>query len=212
MTIAAYLRMSSGSKLHSISHALVGVVLMALLMNRKAWFCSLSNVARCVCVAIQCCKVCVCRYPMLQGVCVAVPTAALLYSRESLTQPIQSCHSVCVFGPHLVLASFLTIFNRCLAFAAVFSMCFQIDSLWSSRRSMYSGASSFCISSPPCMIFTLVSTLYLLEKIACTVLFVSRFSFHRLPYVHRLRRLVLTSACALYIICDLVDQSIRSSP
>ena len=161
-----------------------------------------------MCVAIQCCKVCVCRYPMLQGVCVAVTRAALLYSRESLTQPIQSCHSVCVFAPHLVLASFLTIFNRCLAFAAVFSMSFQIDSIWSSRRSMYSGASSFCISSPPCMIFTLFSTLYLLEKIACTDLFV----FHRLPYVHRLRRLVLTSACALYIICELVDQSIRSSP
>ena len=36
MTIAASLRMSSGSMLHSISHALVGVVLVAPLMNRKA--------------------------------------------------------------------------------------------------------------------------------------------------------------------------------
>ena len=151
-----------------------------------------------------------CRYPMLQGVCVAVPRAALLYSRESLTQPIQSCHSVSLFAPHLVLASFLTIFNRCLGFAAVFSMWFLIDILWSSRRSIYCGASSFCISSHPCLIFTLFSTFYLLEKIACTVLFVLRFTFHRLMYVHGLCRLVLTLACALYMF-ELVDQNTRSS-
>ena len=38
-----------------------------------------------------------------------------------------SCRSVCLFAPHLVLASFLTIFIRRLAFAAVFSMCFLIE-------------------------------------------------------------------------------------
>ena len=78
--------------LHSISHALVGVVFMAPLMNRKALFCTLSNVARFVCVAV----------------------------------PMYSCRSVFLFAPHLGLASFLTIFNRRLAFPAVFSMCFLI--------------------------------------------------------------------------------------
>ena len=94
--------------------------------------------------------------------------------------------SVCLFAPHLVLASFLTIFNRRLAFAAVFSMCFLIESFGSSCRPRYCGASSFCISSPPYLIFTLFSTLYLLEKMVYTVLFVLSFSFHRLQYVHRL--------------------------
>ena len=121
-----------------------------------------------------------------------------------------SCRSVCLFAPHLVLASFLTIFNRRLAFAAVFSMCFLIESFGSSCRPRYCGASSFCISSPPYLIFTLFSTLYLLEKMVYTVLFVLSFSFHRLQYVHRLRRLVLTLACALYMFA-LVDQSTRSS-
>ena len=51
--------------LHSISHAFVGVVFMAPLMNRKAWFCTLSNVARFVCVDVL--------------------RAALLYSRVGLT-------------------------------------------------------------------------------------------------------------------------------
>ena len=34
-----------------------------------------------------------------------------------------------------------------------------------------------------------------------TVLFVLSFSFHRLQYVHMLRTLVLTLACALYNVC-----------
>ena len=182
--------MYSGSILHSIPHALVSVVVMAPLMNRKAWFCTLSNVARFVCVAVL--------------------RAALLYSRVGLTEPLYSCRSVCLFAPHLVLASFLTIFNRRLAFAAVFSMCFLIESFWSSCRPRYCGTSSFCIASPPYLIFTLFSTLYLLEKMVYTVLFVLSFSFHRLQYVHRLRRLVLTLACALYVFA-LVDQSTRLS-
>ena len=44
----------------------------------------------------------------------------------------------------------------------------------------------------------------------CTVLLVLNVSFHRLQYVHRLRRLVLTLACALYVFA-LVDQSTMSS-
>ena len=60
-------------------------------------------------------------------------------------------------------------------------MCFLIDRFGSS------GASSFCISSPPYVIFTLFSTLNLLEKMVYTVLFVLSFSFHRLQYVNRLR-------------------------
>ena len=34
-----------------------------------------------------------------------------------------------------------------------------------------------------------------------TVLFVLSFSFHRLQYFHRLRRIVLMLACALYMFC-----------
>ena len=41
-------------------------------------------------------------------------------------------------------------------------MCFFIESIGSS------GASSFCISSPPYVIFTLFSTLNLLEKMVYT--------------------------------------------
>ena len=85
--------------------------------------------------SIQCCKVCVCRCtkgstPVFQG-------------RSDVAHV--SCRSVCLFAPHLVLASFLTIFNRRLAFAAVFSMCFLIESFGSSCRPRYCGASSFCI-------------------------------------------------------------------
>ena len=50
--------------LNLICTSLVGVVLMAPLMNCKAWFCTLSNVARFVCVAVL--------------------RAALLYSRVGL--------------------------------------------------------------------------------------------------------------------------------
>ena len=122
-----------------------------------------------------------------------------------------SCRSVCLFAPHLVLASFLTIFNRRLAFAAVFSMCFLIDSYGSCCRPIYCGASYFYISSPPYLIFTLCSTLYLLEKMVYTVLFVLSFKpCVKLQYVYRLRRLVLTLACALDMFA-LVDQSTRSS-
>ena len=106
--------------------------------------------------------------------------------------------------------SLLTIFNRRLAFAAVFSMCFLIESFGSSCMPTYSGASSFCIPSPPYLIFTLFSNLYRFQEMVCTVLFVLRFSFHRLEYVHKLRRLVLTLVCALYMFA-LVDQSKRSS-
>ena len=49
--IAASLRMSSGSMLHSISHALVGVVFMAPLMTVKLGFVP---------------------YPMLQGFCMSL--------------------------------------------------------------------------------------------------------------------------------------------
>ena len=121
-----------------------------------------------------------------------------------------SYRSVCLFAPHLVLASFLAIFNRRLALAAVFSMCFLIESFGSSCMSRYCGASSLCISSTPYLIVTLFSTLYLLEKMVYTFLFVLSFSFHKLQYVHRLRRLVLTLACALYMFA-LVDQSTVSS-
>ena len=120
---------------------------------------------------IQCCKVCV---------CVAVLRAALLYPRVGLTKPMYSCRSVCLFAPLLVLASFLTIFNRRLAFAAVFSMCFLIESFGSSYRPRYCGTASVCISSPPYLIFTPFSIVYLLQKMVYTVLFVLSFSFHRL--------------------------------
>ena len=43
-----------------------------------------------------------------------------------------------------------------------------------------------------------------------TVLFVLSASFHRLQYVHRLRMLVLTLACALYMFV-LVDQSTQKN-
>ena len=123
---------------------------------------------------------------------------------------MHSYRSVCLFAPHLVLASFLTIFNRPHAFAAVFSMGFLLESFESSCRPIYCGASSFCISSNPYLIFALFSTLYLLEKMVYTVLFVLSFSFHRVRYVYRLRRLVLTLASALYMFA-LVDQITRSS-
>ena len=87
-------------------------------------------------------------------------------------------------------------------------MCFLIESFCSSCRPRYCGESSFYISSPTYLIFTLFSTLYLLENVMYTVLFVLSFSFHGLQYVHRLRRIVLTLACALYMFA-LVDQSMR---
>ena len=107
-------------------HALVGVVLMAPLMNRKAWFCILSNVARCVSVA--------------KG------STAVFQGRSDVAH-IYSCRSVRSFAPLLMLVSLLTIFNRRLAFAAVFSMCFLIESVRSSCMPIYYGASSLCISS-----------------------------------------------------------------
>ena len=41
---------SSGSMLHSISRALVCVVIIAPLMNRESWLCTLSKVGTFVCV------------------------------------------------------------------------------------------------------------------------------------------------------------------
>ena len=71
MAIAASLGMSGGSMLHSISFALVGVVLMtAALMNRnKAWVYTLSHVVARLCMSV-------------------VSRAALLYSMVGLTYPM----------------------------------------------------------------------------------------------------------------------------
>ena len=72
-------------------------------------------------------------------------------------------------------------------------------------------ASSFCISSPPCQILAYPQHVFSVRgRYRRSCLYSDLASQVAVAYVHRLRRLVLTLACALCMIA-VVDKSTMSS-
>ena len=90
---------------------------VALNLTRTCWCCphgSTDEPQSLVLYLVQCCEVCEWRC--------ADGSTAVFQGMSNIAHVHSSCRSVCLFAPHLMPPNFLTIFNRRLAFAAVFSI------------------------------------------------------------------------------------------